>query len=282
MKVSLKGRLPMLKRGVLFVSLLCCALSSNALELKGQLTQGGLVTGQLPGAKQVKFNGNELKLTQDGTFVFGFGRDSSLQHTLQWQDEAGKSHSESFLITARSYSIDKITGVAKKYVSPPESVSKRISQEARAVREARNIVSNRTDFLSPVLKPAQGRISGVYGSQRFFNGDPKRPHYGLDIANKTGTPVYAPLPGKVVFADPDLYYSGGTLILDHGHGITSTYIHLHTLNVKKGQEVNQGSKIAEIGATGRVTGPHLDWRFNWLQERLDPQLLMIDTLANKP
>ncbi|OUL56781.1 M23 family metallopeptidase [Pseudoalteromonas ulvae] len=272
----------MLKRGVLFASLLCCALSSNALELKGQLTQGGLVTGQLPGAKQVKFNGNELKLTQDGTFVFGFGRDSSLQHTLQWQDEAGKSHSESFLITARSYNIDKITGVAKKYVSPPESVSKRISQEARAVREARNTVSNRTDFLSPVLKPAQGRISGVYGSQRFFNGEPKRPHYGLDIANKTGTPVYAPLPGKVVFADPDLYYSGGTLILDHGHGITSTYIHLHTLDVKKGQEVNQGTKIAEIGATGRVTGPHLDWRFNWLQERLDPQLLMIDTLANKP
>ena len=272
----------MLKQGMLLIGLFCYSLSSHSLELKGQLTQGGLITGNLPDAKQVKLNGTPLKLTPDGTFVFGFGRDSELKHTLKWQDKAGKSHSESFLITARTYNIDKITGVAKKYVSPPESVSKRISQEARAVREARNILSSRTDFLSPVLKPAQGRISGVYGSQRYFNGEPKRPHFGLDIANKTGTPVFAPLPGKVIFADPDLYYSGGTLILDHGHGITSTYIHLHKLDVEKGQEVKQGSKIAEIGATGRVTGPHLDWRFNWLQERLDPQLLMIDTLANKP
>jgi len=107
----------------------------------------------------------------------------------------------------------------------------------------------------------------------------KTPHFGLDIANKKGTPVLAPLSGKVVFANPDLYYSGGTLILDHGHGVTSTYIHLHTLNVKEGQEVKLGDKIAEIGATGRVTGPHLDWRFNWMQERLDPALLMIDTIA---
>lgn len=140
---------------------------------------------------------------------------------------------------------------------------KRIREEAQAVSKARQGNSDLLFFKDPVFRPAKGRISGVYGSQRYFNGEPKRPHFGLDIANKTGEPVLAPVSGKVVFANPDLYYSGGTLIIDHGHGITSTYIHLSKLDVKVGDTVKTGDKIAEIGATGRVTGPHLDWRFNW-------------------
>jgi murein DD-endopeptidase MepM/ murein hydrolase activator NlpD len=281
MKALAKGQLVMLKS--LLVSALIASFSFSALavELKGHLTQGGLVTGQLNNAKSVSLNGKPLKLSDTGLFVFGFGRDAKPVHTLSWVDKTGKSHSQDLVITLRDYNIDKITGVAKKYVSPPKAVSERISREAVAVRKARAVNSDLEYFLQPVLRPAEGRISGVYGSQRYFNGEPRRPHFGLDIANKTGSPVYAPISGTVVFAEPDLYYSGGTLILDHGHGVTSTYIHLSKLDVKVGDKITQGMKVAEIGATGRVTGPHLDWRFNWQGERLDPALLMQDTLANK-
>ena len=281
MKVLERGRLVMLKSLLVSALIVSTSFSAIALELKGHLTQGGLVTGPLDNAKSVSLNGKSLKLADNGLFVFGFGRDAKPVHTLSWVDKTGKGHSQDLVITLRDYDIDKITGVAKKYVSPPKAVSERISREAIAVRKARAVNSDLEYFLQPVLRPAKGRISGVYGSQRYFNGEPRRPHFGLDIANKTGSPVYAPISGTVVFAEPDLYYSGGTLILDHGHGVTSTYIHLSKLDVKVGQKIEQGTKVAEIGATGRVTGPHLDWRFNWQGERLDPALLMQDTLANK-
>ncbi len=261
----------------------CAILFSNvlqAIELTGSLTQGGLVSGKLPNASQVRFNDTLLKLSENGDFVFGFSRDDKLQHTLSWHDKKGVEHQQKFIITKRHYNIDKINGVANKYVSPPDTVLKRIKKEAKLVKNARNTVSNRVDFLQPVYQPAEGRISGVYGSQRFFNGTPKRPHYGLDIANKTGTKVFAPLPGKVILAENNLYYSGGTLILDHGQGITSTYIHLSKILIDNGQVVNTGDPIAEIGATGRVTGPHLDWRLNWQQVRLDPALVMKPELAS--
>ncbi len=281
MKGLAKEQSVMLKSLLSTLVVALVSVNSFAVELKGHLTQGGLVTGKLSDVQSVSLNDTQLKLSENGDFVFGFGRDAKANHTLSWVDVNGKKHTQELVITKRDYNIDKITGVAKKYVSPPKSVSERISSEAVAVRKARAVNSDLTFFLDPVLKPAQGRISGVYGSQRYFNGEPRRPHFGLDIANKTGSPVYAPIGGTVVFAEPDLYYSGGTLILDHGHGITSTYIHLSKLDVNVGDKVKQGNKVAEIGATGRVTGPHLDWRFNWKGERLDPGLLMQDTLANK-
>ncbi len=281
MKGLEKDRLVMFKTLIATALVASASFSAIALELKGHLTQGGLVTGKLENAKSVSLDGKSLKLSPNGDFVFGFGRDADTTHSLKWVDNTGKSHSQPLAITKREYEIDKITGVAKKYVSPPKEVSARISREAVAVRKAREVDSDLLYFLDPVLKPAEGRISGVYGSQRYFNGEPRRPHFGLDIANKTGSPVYAPISGTVVYAEPDLYYSGGTLIIDHGHGITSTYIHLSKLDVKVGDSIEQGNKVAEIGATGRVTGPHLDWRFNWKGERLDPALLMQDTLANK-
>ncbi|PAJ72958.1 peptidase [Pseudoalteromonas sp. NBT06-2] len=261
-------------KNILFLIALLINSPVNALELKGNLIQGGMVIGQLPKAKLVYLNGQKLKLGNSGLFVFGFGRDAKLDHVLSWKDNTGTHHTKPFLITKRDYKIDKIEGIAKKYVSPPKSVLKRTKAEAKAVREARNKLSDRVDFLEPVYRPAQGRISGVYGSQRYFNGTPKRPHFGLDIANKTGTQIFSPLPGKVIFSNPDLYYSGGTLIIDHGYGITSTYIHLSKVTAKLGQEIKTGDKIAKIGATGRVTGPHLDWRLNWKQVRLDPELVM--------
>lgn len=269
------------KTGILLAGILVNVSSGHAVELKGSLTQGGLVIAELAGVQSARLNDKELAISPEGKFVFGFGRDAETEHTLSWVDQGGKAHSKTLMITTRDYDIDRITGVEKKYVSPPKDVLARIRKEGAQVSAARSKLSTLSYFDDPVYRPAKGRISGVYGSQRYFNGQPRRPHFGLDIANKTGTPVLAPVAGKVVFANPDLYYSGGTLILDHGYGITSTYIHLNKLHVEEGQIVELGDHIADIGATGRVTGPHLDWRFNWFNERLDPQLIMIDKLATK-
>lgn len=275
-----KEPLHMLKAALFALVSFTASVSSMALELKGNLTQGGMIIGKLDNPNSVYFNGKALKITKDGEFVFGFGRDADTKHTLTWVDQNGKQHTQDIVITKREYKIDRITGVEKKYVSPPDSVLARIKDDAKRVRAARAGESDFTYFKDTVLRPAKGRISGVYGSQRFFNGKPRNPHFGLDIANKTGTPVWAPLAGKVVMADPDLYYSGGTVIIDHGYGITSTYIHLNKIHVNVGDKVKVGDHFADIGATGRVTGPHLDWRFNWFNERLDPALLMTDKLAN--
>lgn len=253
----------------------------NALTLKGHLTQGGLVIGEIENVAHVALNGNAIEVTKDGQFVFGFARDAKSTHELTWRLTDGTTKHQTLFVTKRDYNIDYIEGVEKKYVEPPKEVTARIQREAQAVKKARSEFSLRTDFLAPVYQPAVGRISGVYGSQRVFNGKPRNPHFGLDIANKTGTPVFAPMPGKVVFADPNLYYSGGTLIIDHGFGVSTTYIHLSKLIAKVGDEVTTGDKIAEIGATGRVTGPHLDWRLNWKDVRLDPALLMRPELAEK-
>ncbi len=247
------------------------------LTLKGELTPGGLIIGKAKPGSSVWFNDKLLRLTTDGEFVFGFGRDDTLEQSLTIQSPAGNKQQIPLTLAKRDYKIDRIEGVAKKYVSPPKKVLDRIKDDNRQIGAARATDSDRLDFLQTFIKPAKGRISGVYGSQRFFNGKPKNPHYGLDIANKTGSPVYAPVAGKVLVAHNDMYYSGGTLIIDHGYGVTSTFIHLHKILVKPGDVVEQGDVIAQIGATGRVTGPHLDWRINWFNVRLDPALVL-DTL----
>lgn len=248
--------------------------TSKDLYLNGSLTQGGLIRGKLPSGSEVKLNESTLKIAPTGEFVFGFGRDATLKHELSYKLPGQDWQSEHIELTKRTYDIQKIEGVAQKYVSPPADVLDRIRQDNRQIANARSGFSDSLYFNQEFILPAQGRISGVYGSQRVFNGEPRRPHYGLDIANKVGTEVVAPANGVVKLSHNDMYYSGGTLIIDHGFGITSTFIHLHKIHVKENQYVTQGEVIAEIGATGRVTGPHLDWRINWFKERLDPALVV--------
>lgn len=162
----------------------------------------------------------------------------------------------------------------KKTVNVPESALPRIRKEVRATKKARKVDSELQYFLQKFIWPAQGIISGVYGSRRYYNGVPKRPHFGVDIAAPQGSAVIAPASGVITLVYENMYFSGGTVIMDHGHGISSTFIHLHKAHVKVGDAVKQGQLIAEIGSTGRSTGPHLDWRMNWFDQRLDPQLLM--------
>lgn len=274
--------LPMTK--VLFRALLMCALThsllpvtaiAEQLTLNGELTQGTLLRGNVPENSKVWLNGKEIKVLPSGDFVIGFGRDAKLSHTLQWQaPEKSEKNAHQISLTQREYNIQRIEGVASKYVSPPQSVTDRIREDNRQIGAARRTFSNLTSFLETFILPAEGPISGVYGSQRVFNGEPKRPHYGLDIAGPVGTAIVAPASGRVSLAHDDMYYSGGTLIVDHGMGVSSTFIHLSKITVKEGEFVEQGQKIGEMGATGRVTGPHLDWRINWFSERLDPALVL--------
>jgi murein DD-endopeptidase MepM/ murein hydrolase activator NlpD len=245
-----------------------------SIELRGARTAGALLIGKTALGNRVYLAEQELTVTQTGHVVFGFGREARGSQLLHVVAPSGERATVSIELAPRDYKIDRVNGVPQQTVTPdPEQVA-RSRREAQWVAAARNDISQRLDFLQPLIKPAQGRISGVYGSQRIFNGEPRNPHYGLDIAAPTGTPVQAPWPGRVVLAEADLFFSGGTLILDHGYGITSTYMHLHKLLVNVGDEVHQGQLVAEIGATGRATGPHLDWRINWRQERLDPALAL--------
>lgn len=245
------------------------------IDIRGALTSGTLLIGDVHSAERVELNGEPLRMTPEGQVVFGFGRDQHGAQELTLFDHHGRKFKKTLQIKPRQYKIDRVDGVPQQTVTPDPEQQQRAKREAAQVWTARNnALSDRTDFLAQVKMPAQGRISGVYGSQRIFNGTPRNPHFGLDIAAPTGSPVLAPWSGKVILAENDLFYSGGTLIIDHGYGVTSTYIHLHKLHAAVGDEVAQGQKIAEIGATGRVTGPHLDWRINWRHERLDPALVI--------
>jgi len=250
------------------------AVELHAISFEGEFKQGGLLIGQVQEGQTVSYQGKTLNLTTNNQFLLGLGRNAPAITTVTLNSQDQESETITLEIAARQYNIQKIEGVPAKTVTPPASDLQRIKQDASMVRVARKLVSNKQDFLKGFIKPANGPVTGVYGSQRFYNGVPKSPHYGIDYAAPIGTPVIAPADGVVTFAHNDLFYSGGTLIIDHGHGLSSTFLHLSEILVKPDQQVTLGMEIAKIGATGRATGPHLDWRMNWLDQRIDPDLVI--------
>jgi murein DD-endopeptidase MepM/ murein hydrolase activator NlpD len=250
------------------------AAELHAISFEGEFIQGGLLIGQVQEGQTVSYQGKSIKLTTNNQFLLGLGRNAPAITNITINSQDQDPETITLEIAPRQYNIQKIEGVPAKTVTPPASDLSRIKQDASMVREARKLVSNKQDFLKGFVKPANGPITGVYGSQRFYNGVPKSPHYGIDYAAPTGTPVIAPADGVVTFAHNDLFYSGGTLIIDHGHGLSSTFLHLSEILVKPDQQVTLGMEIAKIGATGRATGPHLDWRMNWLDQRIDPDLVL--------
>nr|WP_283630102.1 M23 family metallopeptidase [Alteromonas macleodii] len=252
------------------------ALSSQEpvnIVLNGKFTQGALLRGQAPAGAKVTLNGETVQTNKDGKFVVGFEREAPLQQMLVVKLDNGQKWQRDITLEKREYNIQRIDGLEQKMVSPPAEVTARIKQDNINVANARSGNTDLDALFTRFEWPAKGVISGVYGSQRILNGVPKWPHYGLDIANETGTPVYAPVDGVVTMAD-DLYYSGNTLILDHGMRVFSTFLHMDTITVEVGETVKQGEQIGTIGSTGRSTGPHLDWRINLGNTRLDPQTII--------
>ena len=240
--------------------------SSFAVTFDGKFIQGSFILGKTEPGSEVFIDKKRVKITSDGYFVFGLGRDRKNDIVITVNEK--KIIKKVF---KREYKIQRIDGLEEKKVTPPEEVYERIKRENGWIGEVRAINSDLTFFTKKFIVPVENAIiSGVYGSQRILNGKPKWPHYGLDFAADEGTEIKAMLNGTVTLAEPDLFYTGGTLIFDHGHGISTLYMHMKEILVKKGQEVKQGDIIGTVGSTGRATGAHLDVRLNWFQIRLDP------------
>ena len=257
------------------LSLLAAVPARGEVVLQGEIKQGGLVQGRSEPGTRVSLDGKAVRMSEYGEFLIGFGRDHGPDSTLTLEYPDGQREERQLAVAARQYDIQRIDGLPPGKVTPKkEEDLKRIRRDIARVKAARKLDDPRTDFLSGWIWPSEGRISGVYGSQRVLNGEPRRPHFGVDIAAPVGTPVRAPADGLVTLAHPDMFYSGGTLIIDHGHNLTSSFLHLHRLLVQEGARVRKGDVVAEIGKTGRVTGAHLDWRMNLGKARLDPQLLV--------
>ena len=244
------------------------------VNLQGNFIQGGLVKGNIFPNKVIKFENKILLKDTNGKFVFGFGRDYKEDSYLEVKISEKKWLKKSFKIKKQTYNTQYINGLQKKMVTPPKSFYDRIKKENKSIKLIRNLNTEVNFIFQEFILPTKGIVTGVFGSQRILNGKPRRPHYGIDIAASKGTSVIAPIDSIVRMAEKDLYFTGGTIILDHGHGVTSVYSHLSLININVGDKVIKGQKIAEVGSSGRSTGPHLDWRVNWFNQRLDPALLI--------
>jgi len=251
-------------------------LSNNvlAVEFHGKFIQGHFIIGKTESGTKVLIDKKEVRTSDDGYFVFGIGRDRKYDVVITLNKDGNKQKIVKKVLK-RKYDIQRIDGLPEEQVTPPEEVYERIKKENKLIGDAKTVNSNLTYFKNKFIVPIKNTIiTGVYGSQRILNGEPKWPHYGLDFAADEGTKIKAMLDGTVTLAESDLYYTGGTLIFDHGHGISTLYMHMQKIFVKKGQKIKQGDIIGTVGSTGRATGAHLDVRLNWFQTRLDPETVL--------
>ncbi len=255
--------------------LLCGSAGAGVtLELRGDWRQGQLVIGHTEPGVQVSFNGRKLRLTPEGDFVFGLDRDEKANAELRLKLPDGTEELHRYDVAKQEWQVQRIDGLPPAKVNPPVKALARIKREQALLRAARERDSDLTGFLQPFVWPATGVISGAFGRQRILNGEPKSPHYGVDIAMPVGTRVIAPADGVVSLAAKNFYFTGGTLMIDHGHGVYSILVHLSKLLVKQGQKVKQGQLVALSGMTGRATGPHLHWGIGWFDAKIDAATLV--------
>ena len=233
-----------------------------------------MMIAEAPGAVAAFIDGRPTRVSADGLFVFGFATEAAPRAILEVRFGDGTARTQEIDVAQRTYRVERIDGLPAAQVTPPPEVLARIARENAAIGAVRALDSPVPWFAGGFIWPVTGRISGVYGSRRILNGQPRQPHYGLDIAAPTGTPVGAPAAGVIAMAEDDLYYTGGTIMIDHGFGVTSVFSHLSEVIAVVGAQVEAGGILGRVGATGRVTGAHLDWRVNWFEVRLDPALLV--------
>ena len=253
----------------------------GGVQIPSSIPQGGLLFGSVPAGSTLSYDGRTVRVAGNGRFVVGVAREMTGALSLRLTAPNGSQRTLSVAITPRTFPLERVNGVPEKTVNPPPEIAARIMREQAMVEAVRTRDDDRTDFDTTYVWPVKGRISGVYGSQRIYNGTPAAPHSGVDIAAGKGTPIHAPAGGIVTFANRDLYLTGGTVLIDHGHGVSSNFLHLSRIDVKVGDRVEQGQAIGLVGATGRATGPHMHWGMNWFNVRVDPQLLMTPA-ADKP
>jgi murein DD-endopeptidase MepM/ murein hydrolase activator NlpD len=256
----------------ILISLIFFILTTHsfATTFEGKFIQGSFILGQTEPGNEVLIDKKKVRVTSDGYFAFGLGRDRKNDIVITINNEKIIKK-----VLKREFNIQRIDGLDEKKVTPPEEVYARIKKENKMIAKARAVNSDLVFFSNKFITPLDNAIiTGVYGSQRILNGKPKWPHYGIDFAADEGTEIKAMLDGIVVLSESDLFYTGGTLIFDHGHGVTTLYMHMEKIFVKKGQKVKQGEIIGTVGSTGRSTGAHLDIRLNWFDVRLDPATVL--------
>jgi murein DD-endopeptidase MepM/ murein hydrolase activator NlpD len=244
--------------------------NSQAIEFEGKFIQGHFILGKTDPRAKIQIDKKSVRVSKDGFFAFGLGRDRK-NDVIITETLNGIENQFVKKVLKREYKIQRIDGLPEKKVTPPKEVYDRIRRENKLIGKARAVDTDLIYFKDKFITPVDNAIiTGVYGSQRILNGKPRWPHYGLDYAQKTGTPIKAMLSGVVTLAEKDLYYTGATLIFDHGHGISTLYMHMNEIYVEMGQEVKKGDIIGTVGKSGRATGAHLDVRLNWFDVKLDP------------
>ena len=244
-----------------------------ALEFKGTFEQGSLVIGKTIPSSQIYIDKQKVKVTKDGYFLFAISRDRKNDVVILYKIN---SQTKKIIkkVKARKFKVQKINGLPKRKVTPNEQDMKRIRKEGELITKAKNTNSDLEYFFKNFIRPVDGITTGVFGSQRILNGQPRRPHYGIDIAAPKGTKVRNSNSGKVVLSEKNLFFTGGTIIVEHGHGLISIYSHLDKIFVKKGDYLKRGQFIATVGSTGRSTGPHLDFRLYCRNIPVDPDLVI--------
>jgi len=243
------------------------------LTLDGPAKQGGLLIGTAPVGSKVTVDGRAVRVAPDGRFLVGFGRDAAAKTKVVAETPAGLTLECPISVAGRDYQVQRIDGLPKRKVTPKAVDVARIKADNAAIGKVRRLDTQATDFAAGFIWPLKGRISGIFGSQRILNGKPRSPHNGVDIAAPTGTIIRAPAPGVVALVHPDMFYTGKSVMLDHGHGLSTVYVHMSVISVKAGQRVAKGDAIGKVGMTGRATGPHLHWGVSLFRTHLDPALL---------
>ena len=254
--------------------------SSNSVHaadralLKGSLIPGSLIIGKVAPGSKINFHKKTVRVSPDGTFILGFGRNAKLTQSIEILDPNGFTYTQNIKLKKRTYNITRIDGLPGRKVTPNPKDVKRIKANNAGIARVRQLDTKTQNFLNGFQWPILGRISGVYGSQRVLNGKPRSPHNGVDIAAPKGSTVLATAKGTIALVHQDMFYSGKTVMIDHGHGLSSIYIHMSEILVKQGQLVTKGEAIGAVGMTGRATGPHLHWGISLFRTHLDPMLIV--------
>ena len=256
------------------IVILFLTIKANATEFNGKFIQGHFIIGKTNPTAKVIIDKKKIKVSKDGFFAFGIDRDRKYDVVIKITDD-GNTQNIVKKVQKRKYNIQRIDGLEEKKVTPPEEVYERIKKENKLIAQARETNSDLDFFKDKFILPLDNAIiTGVYGSQRILNGKPRWPHYGIDFAGDLGTPIKAMANGVATLVENDLYFTGATLIFDHGHGISTLYMHLDEIFIEKGDIVKKGDIIGTVGSSGRSTGPHLDVRLNWFGTRLDPATVL--------
>jgi murein DD-endopeptidase MepM/ murein hydrolase activator NlpD len=247
-----------------------------AFAHSGRLVQGGVLIGRTdPGAPIAVDGKPQGKASSQGLFVVGFDRDAAPTATVAIY-RGGAWAEQTLPIAPVAYDIQRIDGLPQQMVTAtdPAVIAREKADnllKAKAFASRADIEDFKDGFILPLDHPVK---TSPFGVQRVLNGEPKAPHYGVDLAAPVGTPIHAPAPGLVVLAEPDLYLDGGLTLIDHGQGLISMYLHQSRIDVKAGDRVTQRQPIGLVGMKGRATGPHLCWRMKWRDRNLDPSLMI--------